>query len=369
MSSYGLALPVYLTMQQVFRSSNPELKLTPRGYLDYLLHNNKPTILSDTIDDRSGYIRDVKVRYRKRMGLGRTVTTDDCSIQGGIGRFEMTLPSTLFRKFALFFPWSVIEKFSEDALAMRNLPNSTPPTQVMQIVIDDFQQALNGILGDINDDLLSIQAASFGKNAVNSLNTPKTFNIPLSTTTNDITQGFTMLMADAMANEVVPDFIGAAFVGSGLINNFYLKQDYDPAKTPKIPAFYYDPRAQAKWGVNQFGLFERDAVQFVNICRFRGAAKSGRFGTSKFGTMKWPVRDSFGGTGLSDFEFDFQVRELDCPTDDMVIGGGDPQAVGRGVVFDLMASYQQVNIPADAYEDTDPLTGTNGTFRYTATNA
>lgn len=303
------------------------------------------------------------------MGLGKTVTTDDCSIQDRPGRFEMTLPSTLFRKYALFFEWKVIEKFAEDALAMVNAPNSTPPTRIMQIVIDDFQTALNGILGDINDDLLSVQAAAFGKNAVSGLNTAKTLNFPLSTTTNNLAEGFTMLMADAMANEIMPSLDGAAFVGSGLINNFYLQQTYKPAVTPTIPRFYYDPRAQVKWGVNQFGLFERDAVQFINICRFRGAAKSGRFGTSQFGTMRWPVRDSFGGTGLSDFEFDFQAREIDCPTPDMIIGGALPQAVGRGVVFDLMASYQQVNIPADAYDAADPLTGVNGTFRYAATNA
>jgi hypothetical protein len=172
-----------------------------------------------------------------------------------------------------------------------------------------------------------------------------------------------------MANEVDPSLQGAALVGSGLLNNWFLKQGYDAKPAPAMPKFYFDPYAQTAWGANQFGLFQRDAVQFINICRFRGAAKSGRFGTSNFGTIKWPVVDSFGGTGLSDLEFDFQAREIDCPTDDMIIGGGDPEAVGRGLVFDLMCSYQTVNIPADAYESTDRLYGTNGTFRYVMTNA
>jgi len=369
MPTTGLALPVYLTQQAVFRSANPENRLTPRGYLNYLLNNNTPRVISNTIDDKSGYIRDVKISFQKRMGLGKTVTTDDCSIQARPAFFDRTIPSTLFRKLGLFFEWKVIERFTEDALAMRNLPNSVPPTQQMQIVIDSFKSALNGILGDINDDLLTIQAANFGKNSVTGLNTAKAINFPLSTTTNDLSVGFTMLMADAMANEIDPTLSGASFVGSGLINNFYLQQTYKPAIVPNIPNFYYDPRAQVKWGANQIGIFEKDAVQFVNICRFRGAAKSGRFGTSQFGTMRWPVKDAFGNTGLSDLEFDFQAREIDCPTPDMIIGGGTPEAVGRGVVFDLMCSYTQVNIPADAYDATDSLTGVNGTLRYTATNA
>lgn len=367
--SLGLRLPILLAQREVFRTASPVNKLTPAGFLDYLLNNNKPKIISDTIDDRSGYIRDLKIRFKKRMGLGKTVTVDDCSIQGEPAYYEATIPSTLFRKYALFFEWKTIEKFTEDALAMANLPASTPPTQVMQEVIDSFKMALNGILGDIDNDLLALQAASFGINAASGANTARSLNIPLTTTTNDLSTGFTMLMADAMSNEVSPTREGSAIVGSGLINNFLLKQSYDPKPAPNLPKFYFDPYAQTAWGANQFGLFDRDAVQFVNVCRFREAAKSGRFGTSNFGTMKWPVTDSFGGNGLSDLEFDFQAREIDCPTDDMVIGGADPVARGRGLVFDLMCSYMTVNVPTESYETTDRLYGTNGTYRYVVTNA
>lgn len=369
MPSLGLALPILLAQKAVFKSASPMSKLTPAGFLDYLLNNNKPRVLNDIIDDRSGYIRDVKVKFKKRMGLGKTVTTDDCSIQGVPAYFEQTIPSTLFRKYALFFEWKTIEKFTEDALAQAKLPGSTPPTYVMQEVIDSFQMALNGILGDINNDLLAQQAAAFGINKASGLATARVMNIPLSTTTNNLSEGFTQILADAMANEIKPTLDGAAMVGSGLINNFLLKQGYDPKAAPNLPKFYYDPYAQTAWGANQFGLFDKDAVQFINICRFRGASKSGRFGTSNFGTLKWPVTDSFGGTGLSDLEFDFQVREIDCPTDDMVIGGGAAAAAGRGIVVDLMCSYQTVNVPGDAYEATDRLYGTNGTLRYTVTNA
>lgn len=369
MPSLGLRLPILLAQREVWRTASPMNKLTPTGFLAFLLAQNRPRILSDTIDDRSGYIKDVKIRFKKRMGLGKTVTTDDCSIQGEPTYYESTIPSTLFRKYALFFEWKLLEKFKEDALKMTNVPGSTPPTTVMQEVIDSFQMALNGILGDINGDLLALQAANFGKNIASGASTARTVNFPLSTTTRNLNEGLTMLLADAMANEVKPDMTNSAIVGSGLINNFLLLQGYDPKNVPALPKFFYDPYAATAWGANQFGLFDRDSVQFINICRFRGAAKSGRFGTSNFGTLKWPVTDSLGNTQVSDLEFDFQAREIDCPTDDMVIGGADPAARGRGLVFDLMCSYTMTNIPSASYESTDRLYLNNGTYRYVATNA
>lgn len=362
-------MPALLAQREVWRTASPMNKLTPVGFLDFLLNQTRPRVISAVIDDRSGYIRDLKVRFKKRMGLGKTVTVDDCSIQGLPGYFEATIPSTLFRKYAVFFEWKTIEKFTEDALKMTNLPASTPPTAVMQEVIDTFRMALNGILGDINGDLLALQAANFGKNVASGASTARTVNFPLSITTRNLNEGLTMLLADAMANEVKPDLGNSAIVGSGLINNFLLLQGYDPKNVPNLPRFFYDPYAATAWGTNQFGLFDKDAVQFINVCRFRGAAKSGRFGNSNFGTMKWPVMDSLGNTGVSDLEFDFQAREIDCPTDDMVIGTADPAAYGRGVVFDLMCSYTMVNLPSTSYETTDRLYLTNGTYRYVATNA
>jgi hypothetical protein len=113
-------------------------------------------------------------------------------------------------------------------------------------------------------------------------------------------------------------------------------------------------------------LFAKDAVQLINICRFR-APQAGRLGTSQLFTMEWPLIDSLGQPMASGFEFDVQVREIDCPTT-IDPGYGDPISVGRGYVFDIMSSYAQVNIPDDAYGAADPLFQNNGTYRYVATN-
>ena len=39
------------------RKASPMGKLTPAGYLDYLLNNSAPKIISANVDDGSGYIK------------------------------------------------------------------------------------------------------------------------------------------------------------------------------------------------------------------------------------------------------------------------------------------------------------------------
>jgi hypothetical protein len=379
MPSKGLRLPILLAQKEVFRSASPQFKLTPAGYLDYLLTQNKPSIISATVDDKTGYISEVKVRSKKRFSTGKSVTTDDCSIQSRSPYYTQEIGSPLFRKISIWFDWNQIEKFTEDALATQKA--GTPGTPVMTEVIDAMTSALNGLIGDINNDLLDVQAAAFGKNIVTGSNAATTINFPLNITTNPLNGGMTKVMSDAMANEMMLN--GASSIGSGLINQFYLQQaqkglDAGGLDTSRfrLPGFYYDPYAESKWGANEFGIFEKDAVQFVNICKFRGP-KSKHWGTSEFGTITWPIIDSLGGgLGLRSLEFDFQAKEVDCPQEGVIIGGGEAYAAyggevidtGRGMQFDLMCYFGQVNIPDDAYEATDRMYQNNGTLRYEATN-
>jgi hypothetical protein len=377
MPSNGLALPILLAQKEVLRNAAPQFKLTPAGFLDYVLNQNKPAILSKTIDDGSGYIRDVKVRFKKRFKTGMSSDADDCSINSTSPYYEQTMPTLLFRKQSLWFDWNTIETFTTDALAMQAA--GKPATQVMTEVIDAMTSALNGLLGDINNDLLDDQVASFGVNVVAGNNSARAVNFPLNTTNNPLDSGMTRVMADAMANEVMLN--GSSIVGAGIINNFYLQQaqkglDQSGVDTSRVslPKFFYDPYTATKFGANEFGLFEKDAVQFINICKFQGP-KTKRWGNSEFGTITWPIMDSLGGgQGLRTLEFDFQAREVDCPQEGVVLandqdyGGANTINTGRGLQFDIMCHYKTVNIPSDAYMVGDRLYQVNGTFRYQATN-
>lgn len=377
MPSNGLALPLLLAQKEVFRNAAPQYKLTPAGFLDYMLSQNKPRVLSASVDDGTGYIRDVKIRSKKRFATGLSSTTDDCQPQSTSPYYEQVLPSLAFRKQSIWFDWNIIETFTTDALATQSA--GTPATQVMTEVMDGIMSAINGLIGDINIDLLTSQASSFGKNVATGNNAVSSINFPLNTTNNPLNSGITEVMSQAMRNEVMLN--GASIVGSGKINNFYLQQfakglDQSGLNTNSftLPKFFYDPYADGAWNPNEFGLFEKDAVQFLNICKFRGP-KTKRWGNSEFGTIKFPIIDSLGGGGgLRELEFDFQAKEVDCPQtgvilgNDVAYGGANTIDTGRGLQFDIMCWFAPVNVPSTAYMSTDPLYQVNGTFRYAATN-
>lgn len=366
----GLANALLIASREAFRGATPIDKLTTPGYLQYLLGNNKPDIISQGKDDGSGYIRDIKIRYRQRGVPGKSVDVDDCSIQVRPAYLETIVPATNYRALGLVFEDDQIAKFEKDALAQVSAGTPTM-TGIMKDIYEAIIEQANGLFADINIDLLGLQVANFGKNVSTGSNSAKPINFVLNGTTNPLNQGMTEVMNDAMLNEM--RIANATIIGSGLVNNYYLQQvaksaDQSGVNTTQLalPKMYFDPYAQAGWGVNNFGLFEKDAVQFVNVCRFRGP-KSGQKGSDFFMTLRLPVMDSLGQGSLSAFEFDVQLTYRTCPSTENV--GGIPVALGRGWNIILSCAYQTVNIPLDSYDPTDRLFGVNGTFLYEATNA
>jgi len=371
----GLANALLVSSVAAFQGAAPITKVSTPGFLQYCLGNNKPNIISTGKDDGTGYIRDIKLRYRNRGVTGQSVTDDNCSIQVRPAYLETVVPSTSFRALGLAFEDDVIAKYEQDAMAQMSA--GTPQmTGIMKDVFEAIIEQANGLFGDINTDLLALQAANFGKNVSTGANTAKTVNFALSTATNPLNAGMTDVMSDMMANEMKP--AGSIIVGSGLINNYYLQQaaksfDQSGLNTSQLalPTFYYDHYAASAWGSNQFGLFEANAIQFVNVCRFRGA-KAGNKGSDFFMTLRLPIVDSLGQGSMAAYEFDVQLTYRTCPGE-VQIGeaseGNPPVALGRGWNIILSSSYQIVHIPSDSYGATDRLYQSNGTLRFTATNA
>lgn len=368
----GLAHALLLTTKEVFKGAAAISKVTAPGYLQMVLENSKPSIISEGKDDGSGYIRDVKLRYRTRGVPGKSVTEDNCSVQVRPAYKEVAIPATSYRALGMVFEDDLIARFERDALA----PTRVGMTNLMKDVYEAMIEQLNGLFADINSDLLAVQAANFGKNASSGSNTAKTINFALSGATNPLNAGMTEIMADAMANEM--KLQGAVIVGSGFINNYYLQQaavshNQSGLNTSQLalPKFYYDPYAASAFGANQFGLFEKDAVQFVNVCRFRGM-KAGLRGSDFFFTMSFPIADSLGQGSLSGFEFDVQLSYRTCPEEVQIgayeEGVNEPVLLQRGYNVILSSSYQIVHQPSDSFEATDRMFGVNGSLRYTATN-
>lgn len=370
----GLAQALIIASMQAFRFATPQSKITPAGYLQYLLSNNKPSVISNGIDDGSGYIRDLKIRYMQR-GVAEGSTEDDCSVDVQSAYITTDVPATMFRKIGIAFEDDLIAKFERDALATMSV--GTPAFNgVIKEVYDVILNYANGIFTKIDKDLQAVQAANFGVNVASGVNTARTVNFPLNGTNNDLYSGMTQVMGEAMQNEMMLN--GASVVGSGIITNYMLQQRAKSADQAGVntsllalPEFRFDPFAQAGWGANNFGLFEKDAVQFINICRFRGA-KAGQKGSDYFMTMRLPVQDSIGQGNVSSYEFDVQLTYRTCPSELQIGAVSDanpPVKLGRGWNVILMSSYQQFNIPVDSYNSADRMYGNNGTYLYHATNA
>lgn len=358
-----------LTQKQVFGGATPSQKITPLGFLAMLLGNTMPNIVSSTIDDGSGHVRDVKIKYRPRSIAGLSITTDDCTVQSKPMYQEQTIPALSFRKHGIFLDYDTIAKYEKEASETIALGKPALPKGIVMEIYNSLIEAANGLLQDVNGDLLTAQAARFGKNVTTGLNTAKTVNFPLSTASNPLTQGLTMLTQDVMQNEIK---MGNFFlVGDGLINGVYVQQAYNTQNTKDqnypalFPKYYWDPMATSKLGANQFGVFEKNAVQLINVNKFNGFIGGDKLSTF-LTTIELPLADSLGGTELQSFKFDLQIRHIDCPQEIEI--GGVTTMVPRGWVVDLMANYGLFGIPSDAYLAGDRLTGNNGTLRYTATN-
>jgi len=354
----------------VFGNATPSKKLTPPGYLKYLLSNDAPRILDGWIDNKTGHVRDVKIKYRPRVPAGKTRTADDCSIDAKPAYSEATVNLTKFRAYGLMFDDSTIAQYEEEAST--SVMVGKPATPMMMDVYDAVIEAANGLFADINTDLLTLQAAAFGFNKVTASNAARQVNFLSAATTNDLDSGMTRVQSDAMENEIRPE--NTTIVGHGLINNVYLQagsQTYNQSglnpNLPPLPKFYYDPYAQSAWGANHFGVFERNAVQLLNINRFAGF-RGGDKMITRLGTITLPVVDFLGDGQLGSFTFDYQWDYNKCPTT-ATVGGYGGTSIDRGWIFTLMATYDQFNIPSDAYVNTDRIYASNGTLRYYATNS
>ncbi|GEO08771.1 hypothetical protein [Segetibacter aerophilus] len=371
----GFVPGLLLASKQVYTGAvDPSTKITPLGYLRMLLRrgmitNGNPNLVSASIENQ-GHIRNVTIKYKQRSTAGKSVTTDDCSIQATPGYLEATIPSLLFRKNGTFISYDEIRKYENEASQTVMVGRPAPPMGIMRELWDRVIDKGQGLLQDVDNDLLTAQAAAFGKNVTTGLNTAKTVNFPLSTASNPLAQGMTMLMTDIMDNEIPPTDVD--IVGSGLINNVYMQMNLNTQNTKDqnypnmFPNLYWDWNTTSKWGANQFAVFQRDAVQFININKWGGNFGGDKLSSWLF-TLNLPLADSSNNNELSSFKFDAQLRHIDCPQEVEI--DGVPTQVDRGWVLDLMANYNQFNIPTDAYNAADRLTGNNGTLRYTATNA
>lgn len=378
-NAQGFAPYLLMHLNEVAKNNAPAKKITPPGLLRALLENTtKPDVINEGIDDGTGHIRNMQIKYRQRLKPGATVTTDDCNIDQVPVYAETSVNLSLFRKIGFFIDDETLSKYMSEATSVANINTAGQvegfknTTTFMQDFLDRMLEMLNGIYADIDSDLVTKMAANFGVNAVSGNNNALTVNILLDATKNDLSSGMTKILTDWKENENVGPMI---MVGNGLMHKYVLQQlakngqDFNGVDTTafeNLYRWYWDTNTTTAFGANQVGIFAQDAQHFVTRSRFKGF-RSGFKGGSVFFTMVPPGVDSLGNA-LPQIELDCQFKYVDCPT--QLIGpGGYAQTFQRGWALYFSKAYDLFNIPADAYATGDRLAGNNGTYRYSITNA
>lgn len=377
----GFCPPLLRHIRTVTECNTPQAKITPVGFLRMLWENRPQLDIINPdnalrLDDGQGHIRDLVLKYLKRAVPGQIATADNCDIDIVQDYLEMTVATTNYRKVGLYVSDEDMARYCEEATRTVNLGGG--PTRFMQEQLDRIIAAANGILGAMDTDLLTLQAANFGVNVVTGSNAATTVNFSQDSTLNDYTTGMTKILQDASLNE----FCGRLLIaGHGNFNAFDMQQLVACCAANGIDSsrwtgyqFYPDIYSQTIWGTNHIGVFSAGSVGLIELNRYDGW-RSGLKGASEFFTMPLPVDCPECNGDMMTMNFDVQAKYYDCPTL-INVGCEGETTIPRGWVITIGKSFGLFNIPADSYQDTDNeedcyddrLSGNNGTLRYVVTN-
>lgn len=353
----GFAQATIKNLNLVAKQNDPQLKLTPTGFLRLLLENNAMVEINNIEELRKGLKRDIKLRYLQR-GLESEVTdTDDCETPLGADWKEHEIKNPLFSKIGIFISDDEFRQYEEEAIQTLSLGDAqTAP--LMRGFYELLLTKLIGLISKIDSNLIAAQATKWGANAAYSLATSaQTLQLGKSA---DFNTGYVKLMEDAMVNEINDKLL---LCGNGLITRYdifhKLKTGTDSAGIGALPLnAYYDPRTITGWGANHFGVFAKGTIGFVDWNRYVGAF-AGEKGGSVFFTLPVPVE--LDGS-LTSLVFDCQLKYIDCPE----IGSDNNVTQQRGWKLIVSKNYGLFNMPNDAFATSDVLHGVNGSFHYIA---
>lgn len=353
----GFAQATIKNLNLVAKQNDPQLKLTPTGFLRLLLENNAMVEINNIEELRKGLKRDIKLRYLQR-GLESEVTdTDDCETPIGADWKEHEIKNPLFSKIGIFISDDEFRQYEEEAIQTLSLGDAqTAP--LMRGFYELLLTKLIGLISKIDSNLIAAQATKWGANAAYNLATSaQTLQLGKSA---DFNTGYVKLMEDAMVNEINDKLL---LCGNGLITRYdifhKLKTGTDSAGIGALPLnAYYDPRTITGWGANHFGVFAKGTIGFVDWNRYVGAF-AGEKGSSVFFTLPVPVE--LDGS-LTSLVFDCQLKYIDCPE----ISSDNKVTQQRGWKLIVSKNYGLFNMPNDAFATSDVLHGVNGSFHYIA---
>lgn len=366
----GFAPYILNDIRSTAGSATPSTKVDMHG-LTKLLYTGAGAspIQTSTL---AGHKKEVRFHYRQRNTKAQTDTVASCDNVLTPARLEATVSVGNTRQIAWHLPHSLVAQYMEEASARVNLPGSNPNTGASKEMLEIIYAGANGIIKGMNDDLIGL--VTWGVNSVAGVSTAVTLNLPKDKNIQDLTVGMIKLLSDYHLNGLVGR---PQLVGSGLMYSYMLSQPM--AGNPDIFGFsssiatanvdFYpdqDWTTATVGNANTFGVFEPGSIQLVEYIENLGF-QSGRLANSTFGVMPLPTVDPLGNA--IPVMFDFQLKEIDCPTTltDAYTGATDTYTKGYSLI--LKKDFGLFQIPADSYRHEDAQRSVNGALRYTASNA
>jgi hypothetical protein len=345
--------PAILTgLEMVAGLNDPQTKQTPVGATLALSQpeNQSAEILSVYGGNKTGTIKEVRVKYLPRVTKDLIKSTADCVAGDPQTYVEDTTLLDIYKQYDISLGMDEIRVFCEEAsTAVAGLPVPYNLKEVSKRILS----AMNAMRTSINDDVVTKLKNSFGINARTGVATTTSIPVISNGATGivagaPILAGFQTLLSDFTENELygTPIIIGKGnFEKFDLATNKYGLQNsgVDFSSISQDYKFFVDKAVNTIVGANQLVVMGEGSAQFMSYNKYVGKY-AGTFGGATLFTIPDPMIPNL----MYDAKFEF-----DTCTDTFLLR----LSVNAGVYV----------VPTDAYGTYDDLAGSNGLLRYTAT--
>ena len=350
----GIAQAILKNISEIAGMNDPQLKVSPVGFLKMLLENNAMTPVNNLPELQAGQDVDVKVRYMQRGIESEVTDRDDCDADVTPEWKETTIGHALYSKIGIVITDAQMRKYQAAATDPTSL--GAEGASVSRALYETILTHVNALISKIDRNLVAAQALKFGVNAAYGNSNAQ--RIALGTKA-DMNDGVVKLIMDSETNEINDQLL---VCGNGLVRAFdiynKLKTGVDSQGFGALDLrAYSDPKTTTGWGTNHFGVFAKGTIGFVDINKYVGEY-AGEHGGSYFFSLPMPVQ--INGVVLP-INFDCQLKYEDCP-----IYEDGTKIADRGWKLFISKTYGLFNLPSDSFKSGDPLAGVNGAFHYVA---
>ena len=208
----GVAAAIMMNISAIAGLNDPQLKITPVGFLKMLLENNAMTEVNNLSDIRGGQKRSIEIKYMQRGIESEVSSVDDCDTPITAAWKTTSIGEPLFSKIGIFISDEDMRKYVTAATNPQALGNSAQA--VSKALYETVLTYINALLQKIDGNLVAAQALKFGVNAAYASADAQSIALGTKAKMDD---GVVKLVLDAEANEVYDELL---ICGNGLVRAF-----------------------------------------------------------------------------------------------------------------------------------------------------